>query len=90
MNYKNFSISLQVLRFAQMERQVERQNVTNVQFTTNTHTNVHNVTLPVTKQFFVKLLRVYHLIGNFKTCSENQIKCNPDQIKLLVGITSVF
>jgi hypothetical protein len=46
--------------FGQMERQVEKQNVTN-----NTHTNEHNVKLPVTGQLFVTLLREYHLIGQF-------------------------
>jgi hypothetical protein len=49
--------------FGQMERQVVKQNVTNMQFTKNTHTNVHNVKLPVTEQLFVTLLRVNHLIG---------------------------
>jgi hypothetical protein len=49
--------------FGQMERQVEKYNVTDMQFTKNTHINVHNVKLPVTEQLFVALLRENHLIG---------------------------
>jgi hypothetical protein len=49
--------------FGQMKRQVEKQNITNMQFTNKTHSNVHKPKLPVTGQLFVTLLREYHLIG---------------------------
>jgi len=36
----------------QMERQVQKQSITNMHFTANTHITVHNVKLPITEQFF--------------------------------------
>jgi hypothetical protein len=33
----------------QIERQVQKQSITNMRFTANTHTSLHNVKLPVTQ-----------------------------------------
>jgi len=33
----------------QIERQVQKQSITNMHFTANTHTTAHNVKLPVTQ-----------------------------------------
>ena len=55
------------------ERQVEKQSITNMYFTANIHTTVHNVKLPVTQQLFNTLQNATHRI-NFKFHLYQQVK----------------
>jgi len=67
MPHNNLFGCFQVLICGQMERQTERQvqkqSITNMHFTTNIHTTVHNVKLPVTQQFFNTPQNATHLIN---------------------------
>jgi len=47
----------------QMERQVQKQSITNMHITANTPTTVHNVKLAETEQFFNTPQTVTQLMG---------------------------